>query len=278
MSDTRRRFVQLDVFSDGWCSGNALAVVQDARGLSGDDMARLARWTNLSETSFLLPPTEDGADYLVRIFTPAGELPFAGHPTLGSAWAWRDAGAVPARDGVIVQQCGVGLVEVRADGDVLRFAAPPRARSGPADPADVAELVRVLGLAPSQVRACEWADNGPGWIAVEVADVDALYGISAEPTHLKIGAVAFSDDDAAYHVRAFFPVDGAMREDPVTGSLNASVAQWLVESGRVAPPYIVRQGRAMARDGVVHISADPEGQIWVGGAVAPILRGEIALP
>lgn len=272
-----RRFVQVDVFGAGWCRGNPLAVVVDADGMADADMAALARWTNLSETAFLLPPTDPAADYRVRIFTPAGELPFAGHPTLGSAWAWLGAGGRPGTDGVVVQQCGIGLVRVRVDGDTAWFVAPECLRRGPASAGEASAVAAALGLAPEALEACEWVDNGPGWIGARVADLDALYAITPRASDLAIGVAAPADDGSAYHVRAFTRGTGGPVEDPVTGSLNASVAQWWVRRGWAVPPYTVRQGRGVGADGVVEITRDDAGALWVGGRVRAVIRGTVAL-
>ncbi len=210
-----------------------------------------------------------------RLFTPAGELPFAGHPTLGSAWAWRDAGGRPRADGELVQQCGIGLVRVGADGDRLRFAAPDPLRRGPATPGEAAGVAAALGVAPDALEACEWVDNGPGWIGARVADLDALYALTPRASALKIGVAAPAADGSAYHVRAFTRGAGGVVEDPVTGSLNASVAQWWVGRGWATPPYPVRQGRAVGADGVVEITRDDAGALWVGGAVRLVIRGTV---
>jgi PhzF family phenazine biosynthesis protein len=280
----RRRFRQVDVFASEPYRGNPLAVVVDAEGLTTEDMAQFARWTNLSETTFLLPPTVAGADYAVRIFTPARELPFAGHPTIGSCHAWLESGGTPAGADV-VQECGAGLVTLRRqDGDRLAFAAPPLLRSGPVEE-DVAERVlTALGVARADVVDIEWVDNGPGWIGVLLADADAVLALRPSSVgDLDIGVVGVHGDadrkelGADVEVRAFFPAGGATTEDPVTGSLNASLAPWLVRSGRVSLPYVARQGTALDRDGRVHLSADPDGVLWVGGAAVTCIDGTVDL-
>ncbi|MBS1817398.1 MAG: PhzF family phenazine biosynthesis protein [Acidobacteria bacterium] len=273
-----RRFTQLDVFTTQPLLGNPLAVVHDAAGLTDLDMAAFARWTNLSETTFLFHPTEPGADYWVRIFTPGGELPFAGHPTLGSAHAWLLAGGRPTRDGEVVQQCGVGLVRVRYTGARLAFAAPPLRRSGPADDAMRAQVATALRIEPDAIVALEWVDNGPGWLAVMLADADAVLALRPDfsAMHgLKLGIVGpyAAGGDAHFEVRAFVPTLG-VPEDPVTGSLNAGLAQWLIGSGRAPARYVARQGRALGRDGRVHVTQE-DGDIWIGGDVVAVVQGTV---
>ena len=243
---TARRFAQVDVFGSGPFSGNPVAVVLDADGIDDAAMAHFANWTNLSETTFVLPPTTTDADYRVRIFTPTLELPFAGHPTLGTCHAWLEAGGVPADHDRIVQQCGAGLVDIRRTDAGLAFAAPPVTRSGPLEAELLADVVAALGIAADGVVDSQWVDNGPGWLAVLLASAEDVLAI--EPTFMEqdIGVVGPSAPGAeeAIEVRAFFPKDGAMHEDPVTGSLNASLAQWLTGSGRLEAPYVARQGSA----------------------------------
>jgi PhzF family phenazine biosynthesis protein len=281
----RRRFRQVDVFASEPYQGNPLAVVVDAEGLSAEEMQRFARWTNLSETTFLLPPTAPGADYHVRIFTPARELPFAGHPTLGSCHAWLEVGGRAAGDDV-VQECGAGLVTLRRqDGDRLAFAAPPLIRSGPVEEELALQVAGALSVPRTDILDIEWVDNGPGWIGVQLADARAVLALRPSGLgDLDIGVVGVHDDadrkelGADVEVRAFFPVGGgAMAEDPVTGSLNASLAPWLVRSGRVALPYVARQGTALGRDGRVHLSADADGVLWVGGAAVTCVTGTVQL-
>lgn len=273
----------MDVFGVGPFSGNPLAVVVDAEGLGAEDMARISAWTNFSECTFLLPPTAADADYRVRIFSLRTELPFAGHPTLGSAHAWLASGGRPRREGVVVQQCGAGLVEVRVDGEALAFAAPPLLRSGPVAAVDLARVLAVLGLSQQEVLDSAWVDNGPGWIGLLLRDADAVLALAPDaardpsPGHLDIGVVGpYADGDIAYEVRAFFSDDdsGALREDPVTGSLNASLAQWLVATGRATPPWTTAQGTRVGRTGRVSVTA-VDGRLWVGGRVTTAVTGEI---
>jgi PhzF family phenazine biosynthesis protein len=260
--------------------GNGLAVVHDAEELSDDEMQLFAHWTNLSETTFLVSPTSPEADYRVRIFTPGGELPFAGHPTLGSCHAWLEAGGRPRAAGMVMQECGVGLVAVQRGADRLAFAAPPLLRTGPIDEETLAMVLQRLQLDPSEVVDAQWVDNGPGWVAVLLRDADAVLRVRPAPMDEKIGVVGFhpSGSDAAIEVRAFFGVDGATREDPVTGSLNASVAQWLLGSGRVTAPYVATQGGAMGRAGEVSVTQDGDGTIWVGGTTTTYITGTVDLP
>ena len=275
----RRRFSQIDVFTDDPYLGNPVAVVHDADGIDDETMHRFARWTNLSETTFLLAPTDPAADYRVRIFTPGPELPFAGHPTLGTCHAWLDAGGIPRAGDTIVQQCAAGLITVRRGSDGLAFAAPPLIRSGPVDDAELDEVAAALRIARSEIVDAAWADNGPGWIAVMLRDAAAVLALSPAPSELKIGVVGPqpAGSDTAFEVRAFFPKNGAADEDPVTGSLNASLAMWLLGSGAATAPYVASQGTAMGRRGRVHVSTDDAGAIWVGGGTVTCVTGEVEI-
>ena len=275
----KRRFDQLDVFSAEPLRGNPLAVVHDADGLDDARMAAFARWTNLSETTFLLPPTDPQADYRVRIFTPGGELPFAGHPTLGSCHAWLAAGGRPRQEGQVVQQCGVGRVTVRRDGQRLAFAAPPTRRSGPLDGMLLAQIARALRLPLTALRDHQWVDNGPGWCAVMLASAEAVRALQPDwPAlgELKLGVVGPqpAGRDTQFELRAL--IGGGMYEDPVTGSLNASVAQWLIGSGQAPARYVASQGHALGRAGRVYIEREGD-TIWVGGDVSACIRGEVQL-
>lgn len=275
-----RPFRQLDVFTDTPFKGNPLAVVHEAQGLDEAQMAAFARWTNLSETTFLLPPAQPGADYRVRIFTPGGELPFAGHPTLGSCHAWLAAGGVPRQEGVVVQECGAGLVRIRRDGRRLAFAAPPLRRSGPLDAALLQRLAQSLGLAPADIVAHQWVDNGPGWCALllkSAAQVLAVRPDWAALGDVRLGLVGpqGAGGDSDFEVRAFVPSLG-VPEDPVTGSLNAGLAQWLMGAGLAPGRYVARQGTALGRDGRVHLER-AGADIWVGGDVAECIAGRVTL-
>ena len=275
----RNPFTQVNVFSADPLGGNPLAVVHGAEGLSEEQMAALARWTNLSETTFLLPPTDPGADYRLRIFTPEEELPFAGHPTLGSCHAWLAAGGRPRQPGMVVQQCGAGLVRVRCDGPRLEFAAPPLRRSGALEPDLLARITTALALQPSDIVHHQWVDNGPGWCAVMLRSARQVLSLKADWVALapfKLGVIGphVAGHDAAFEVRAFIGVGGY--EDPVTGSLNASLAQWLIGAGLAAPSYVAAQGTALQRAGRVHLRRDGD-QVWVGGDVVEVIRGEIDL-
>jgi PhzF family phenazine biosynthesis protein len=273
-----RPFRQVDVFTATPYLGNPLAVVHDADDLTTEQMQRFASWTNLSETTFLLAPEGD-ADYRVRIFTPSMELPFAGHPTLGSCHAWLEAGGRPRQPGVTTQQCGAGLITIRADADGLAFAAPPLVRSGPVDQALAGRVTAMLGIGRDDVVDLQWADNGPGWIAVLLASADAVLAIQPRPGDLDVGVAGPHPPGgpAAFEVRAFFTGDGMTFEDPVTGSFNASLAQWLLATGRVQAPYVARQGTALGRNGQVRVSQDPDGQVWVGGNVVTCVSGTVEL-
>jgi PhzF family phenazine biosynthesis protein len=282
-----RRTAVFDVFTAEPLKGNPLAVVVDAGGLSDAQMADYARWTNLSETTFLLPPIDPAADYRVRIFTPGGELPFAGHPTLGSCQAWLDAGGVPRHAGVVVQECGVGLVRVRQiEGapNRLAFAAPPLRRSGPADAEVVAQVLRALRLDAPDVLQVEWIDNGPGWLGVRLHGAAAVRALAPDfpaMRGLNVGVVGAwpAGGEVDVEVRAFVP-DLGVPEDPVTGSLNAGLAQWLIGSGQLPARYVAGQGHALGRDGrvhVEHIAAGAWAGVWIAGDVTCCIAGTLRL-
>lgn len=278
----KRRFVQVDVFSESPYLGNPVAVVLDASGLDDETMARVARWTNLSETTFVLPPTSAAADYRVRIWTPFGELPFAGHPTLGTCWAWRSTGGVSARPDTTIQECAAGLVTVRDDGDRLAFAAPPLIRSGPVEPELVADVIDAMQIDASDVEDSQWVDNGPGWMALLMRSADAVRAAHPRRLPSKVGLVGLVGAEAAnaqtdVEVRAFFPKDGLPAEDPVTGSLNAALGQWLIGSGRLRSPYVASQGSSLGRAGRVHVSQDDGGQVWVAGSTRTLIDGTITV-
>jgi PhzF family phenazine biosynthesis protein len=274
-----RQFRQVDVFTDTPYSGNPVAVVLGADGLSGEEMQLFARWTNLSETTFVLPPRAGGADYQVRIFTPARELPFAGHPTLGTCHAWLEAGGRPADPGAIVQECEAGLITVRRTDAGLAFAAPPLVRSGPVEESVAERVASTLNVARSDIADIAWADNGPGWIAVLLASAEEVLEVRRPATlDLNIGLVGpYPEGSAeAFEVRAFSPMITSV-EDPVTGSLNASLGQWLLGSGQASAPYVASQGTAMGRRGRVHVSRDADGQVWVGGGTVTCIGGTVEL-
>ncbi len=274
-----RQFRQVDVFAGAPYRGNPLAVVLGADGLDADEMSQFANWTNLSETTFVLAPGDDQADYQVRIFTPGQELPFAGHPTLGTCHAWLEAGGQPRRPGVVVQQCGAGLVTIRRDAVGLAFAAPPLVRSGPVDEPLASRVAGILRIGRDEIADLQWADNGPGWIAVLLHSAEAVLAVRPGPTDLDIGIAGPypPGGPAAFEVRAFTPKLGATDEDPVTGSLNASLAQWLISSGRAAAPYLVRQGTVLGRNGQVRITASADGTVWVGGDAITRISGTVEL-
>jgi PhzF family phenazine biosynthesis protein len=274
-----RRFRQVDVFGEGSCTGNPVAVVLDADGLDDETLRRFSVWSNLSECTFVLPPTEPRADYRVRIFSLNTELPFAGHPTLGTARAWLDAGGVPATSGMVVQECGAGLIPVRIENDRLAFSGPPRRRSGPVDPDTLATLVEILGVGPERVLDAEWLDNGPGWVGLLLDDARTVLDLrpdaSAYPGRWDIGVIGAHDpgSEAAFELRAFFTEgEEPLREDPVTGSLNAAAAEWLIQTGRVRPPYVAAQGTAIGRRGRIYVS-EADDRLWVGGRAEVILSG-----
>ncbi len=303
-----RAFQQVDVFSDQLYLGNPVAVVLDGEGLDDAQMQRFAQWTNLSETTFVLPPADNAADYRLRIFTPGGELPFAGHPTLGSCHAWLLAGGTPRQAGSIVQQCAGGLVRLRRDGQRLAFAAPALRRSAP-DPATLAQVAAALGLKQQQILAAQLLDNGPVWLGLLLDTAQTVLGL--EPDHLrlknlgvKVGVAAVESawkapeliargnrearafqtgqansapaESADLEVRAFAAPVG-ITEDPVTGSLNASLAQWLIADGLAPPRYVAAQGARLGRSGRVHIERDAQGQVWVGGDTVSCIRGQVEL-
>lgn len=264
-----RRFTQVDVFTDQLMFGNPVAVVHDADQLTTQQMADFARWTNLSETTYLSAPTDERADYRVRIFTISTELPFAGHPTLGSAHAWLEAGGVAQNSEMIIQQCEAGLVRIRREENRLAFAAPPLIRGGDVAPEDLNEITAYLGVDHDQVVAAQWADNGPGWVALLLSDAEAV--LALRPRAAEAGR--FSDvgvigpyppgSKVDFEVRAFTSMVG-LGEDPVTGSLNAALGQWLIPTGRAPSSYVAGQGTVLGRRGRVHVSKLGD-DVWVGG-------------
>ena len=300
----QRPYTEVDVFTSQPYFGNPLAVVRDGTGLEDEAMQRFARWTNLSETTFLLPPTEQGAqagaDYRVRIFTPGGELPFAGHPTLGSCYVWLTAGGTPRRAGTIVQECAKGLVRIRQEGIQLAFAAPALERSA-IDGNLLTLITQALGVDANHVMASQLLDNGPDWYGLLLDSTDSVLGLTPDHQALtnlgvKVGVIGVDRAQAATHliaranresrafgerpctveVRAFAAAIG-VPEDPVTGSLNASLAQWLMEEGTLPTRYTATQGTCLGRHGQVTLNRDAKGQVWVGGEVAPCITGTVTL-
>ncbi|MGE1156583.1 PhzF family phenazine biosynthesis protein [Pseudomonas kitaguniensis] len=275
-------FKQLDVFSRVALKGNPLAVVLGADSLTDQQMADFANWTNLSETTFLLTPRDPRADYRVRIFTTLKELPFAGHPTLGSCHAWLQAGGL-AQGEEIIQECDIGLVRIRREGDELAFIAPPLLRTGSVEAPLLARVCLALGLAPEAIVRSQWVDNGAGWLAVMLADRDQVLGLRPDYSQLHglaVGVIAPCDPardtvDAHFEVRAFIAGDGA-QEDPATGSLNAGVAQWLLAEGLAPEAYVVSQGTAIGRAGRIRVERQGD-DIWIGGAVAVCIEGRLQL-
>jgi PhzF family phenazine biosynthesis protein len=273
-----RQFSQVDVFSTEPLKGNPVAVVHDADGISDEEMKRFAHWTNLSETTFLLSPTVPDADYRLRIFTPGAELPFAGHPTLGSAHAWLEAGGEPRSQDELVQECALGLVRIRR-GERLAFAAPPLLREGPVSEADRATVLTALSLREDDVVDLSWGDNGPGWVVVLLRDAASVLAVRPDWSSfgdLDIGVVGPYPDgsECAVEVRAFSPGLGVV-EDPATGSLNASIGQWLA-GDRLPTSYVASQGTAVGRAGRVHVEKDGD-IVWVGGDAATTIKGTVGL-
>jgi PhzF family phenazine biosynthesis protein len=275
----RRPFSQVDVFSSEPFLGNPVAVVLDGTGLTGEQMQLMAQWANLSETAFVLPADEPAADYQVRIFTPAMELPFAGHPTLGTCHAWLESGHEPKRGDQIVQQCGAGLVRIRRSGGMLGFAAPPLLRSGPVDEPLIGQVAAQLRIERADIVDAQWADNGPGWIAILLRSAQAVLDVRPGDGDLDVGLAGPypPSSECAFEVRAFFPADGRSIEDPVTGSLNASLAQWLLSTGRASAPYVASQGTAIGRRGRIRIDAEADGTVWVSGATSTRITGAVDL-
>jgi PhzF family phenazine biosynthesis protein len=280
---TSRPFAQVDVFSSTPFRGNPVAVVLDGEGLKTDQMQAFAAWTNLSETTFVLPPTQPGADYRLRIFTPGGELPFAGHPTLGSAHAWLEAGGTPAQSDVLVQECKAGLIELRrAAGPepALSFQSPPLVRTGPVEEELLDRIAAALRIERSAIVAHQWVDNGPGWAAVRLATAQEVLDLEPDDSlmrHVVVGVVGAYPDGARQHVEVrAFALPFGIREDPVTGSLNGGLARWLVDDGVVPSSYSASQGTRLSRSGVVTLEVAADG-VWVGGTTATLIRGTVEL-
>ncbi len=276
----QRAFAQVDVFTAVPYLGNPLAVVLDGAGLSTAHMQAFTDWTNLSEATFVLPPTHPQADYAVRIFCPGRELPFAGHPTLGTCHAWLQAGGVPkGRD--VVQECGVGLVNIQRQGTRLAFAAPPLRRGGPLDEADVQLIAKGLGVARQDIVHHAWCNNGPQWRGVMLGSAEQVLALKPDPEVLQgldVGVVApHTQGETQFEVRAFFPGNNGLAEDPVTGSLNAALGQWLIEAGLAPDSYVASQGACLARAGRVYVHRDAQNQVWVGGESVTCIQGSVQL-
>ncbi|GAA6141333.1 PhzF family phenazine biosynthesis protein [Hydrogenophaga sp. 5NK40-0174] len=280
-----RPYKQVDVFTETPYRGNPLGVVLDGQGLSAAEMQHFTQWTNLSECTFVLPPSPEGkaqgADYRVRIFCPGRELPFAGHPTLGTCHAWLEAGG-QAQGNEVIQECGAGLIRIRRNSGRLAFAAPPLQRSGPLDEADVQRIAQGLGIAREGILHHAWCDNGPQWMGVMLRDAETVRTIRPDGqllAGLDIGVVAPQTEgqETQFEVRAFFPGNSGLCEDPVTGSLNAAIAQWLLGAGLAPEQYVAAQGTQMERQGRVHVQRDSSGAIWVGGASVTCIQGEVCL-
>ena len=276
----QRAFAQVDVFTAVPYLGNPLAVVLDGTGLSTAHMQAFTDWTNLSEATFVLPPTHPQADYAVRIFCPGRELPFAGHPTLGTCHAWLQAGGVPkGRD--VVQECGMGLVNIQRQGTRLAFAAPPLRRGGPLDEADVQLIAKGLGVARQDIVHHAWCNNGPQWRGVMLVSAEQVLALKPDPEVLQgldVGVVApHTQGETQFEVRAFFPGNNGLAEDPVTGSLNAALGQWLIEAGLAPDSYVASQGACLARAGRVYVHRDAQNQVWVGGESVTCIQGSVQL-
>jgi PhzF family phenazine biosynthesis protein len=270
----------VDVFTAVPYLGNPLAVVLDGTGLSTAQMQSFTNWTNLSEATFVLPPTHPQADYAVRIFCPGRELPFAGHPTLGTCHAWLEAGGVPkGRD--VVQECGVGLVNIQRQGTRLAFAAPPLRRGGPLDEADVQLIAEGLGVSRAEILHHAWCNNGPQWRGVMLGSAEQVLALNPDPEVLKgldIGVVVpLASGEAQFEVRAFFPGKNGLAEDPVTGSLNAAIGQWLIGACLAPNSYVASQGACLARAGRVYVQRDAQNQVWVGGESVTCIQGSVTL-
>ncbi len=271
-------FFLIDVFSSAPFNGNPLAVIV-ANDLPTDEMQTITRWLNLSETTFLMPPIDPAADYRVRIFAQDREMPFAGHPTLGTCQAWLSQGGQPKNGNAIIQECGAGLVRIRRDGERLAFAAPPLIRSGPVSVAEREEFAAILRIDASNIVDAQWADNGPGWVAVRLAtaaEVLALTPLGSYPRTVDIGVVGPHPvgSETAFEIRTFFSDQfGNLHEDPITGSFNASAAQWLLHEGLAKTPYVVAQGTKLDRAGRAYINQDETGQVWVGGDARVLFEG-----
>jgi len=273
-----RPFAQVNVFSAEPYLGNPVAVILDGEGLTDEEMQRIARWTNLSETTFVLEPTTSAADYRLRIFTPGGELPFAGHPTLGSAHAWLENGGTPHGTQRIVQECAAGLVELRRSGGLLSFAAPPTRRSGDLDHAHLERIVAAFGIDRDKVISHQWVDNGPGWAVIRLATAQEVLDLEPDLSQIPdamVGAVGAYPEGSeyAFELRTFAPaVD--VPEDPVCGSMNAAIGQWLTRTGAVTGGYRVSQGTGLGRSGDVTVALDEHGNVWVGGVTTTLFRGD----
>ena len=271
----------VDVFGSDTFSGNPPVVIVGAEALATDEMQRLTRWFNLSETSFLLPPTNPVADYRVRIFTLDREMPFAGHPTLGTCHVWLKNGDVPKSGTDIIQECGAALVRIRRDRDRLSFAAPPLIRSGAPSLEERIEAQEFLGINSHEIIDAAWVDNGPGWLGIRLASAENILSLKPArswPRRIDIGVIGphAPGGDAAFEVRAFFSDHlGTIVEDPVTGSLNASLAQWLFASRVSDTDYIAAQGTGLGRKGRVHAARDGTGQVWIGGQTRTHVEGTL---
>ncbi|MDN6431983.1 PhzF family phenazine biosynthesis protein [Corynebacterium flavescens] len=270
-------FAQVDVFSQSLYQGNPLTVILEAEDLSDSDLQKIARWTNLSETTFLLPPTQEGADYRVRIFTPRGELLFAGHPTLGSAHAWLEHHGDSRDKEVLVQECAAGLIKIRRGEGILSFAAPATQRSGDLNEDFLATIARAFGIERQDIAAHQWVDNGPGWAVVQLPTAQQVLDLQPDLSLIPdamVGAIGAypAGSEFDFEMRTFAPRAG-VAEDPVCGSMNASVGQWLIRSGRVDGAYRVSQGSLLGRAGDITITPDEMGTVWVGGATNTLFRG-----
>ncbi|PHM31210.1 Phenazine biosynthesis protein PhzF family [Xenorhabdus innexi] len=269
-------FEQVTVFSDKKLQGNPLAVVTNADNLSDQQMAQFAKWTNLSETTFLLSPLHPDADYRVRIFTPAGELPFAGHPTLGTCYVWQKISGQKNKE-TIIQECKAGLIPIRQVNGRPAFMAPPLVRMGDVADDIFEQILKGLGITSDDVELCQWIDNGPGWLGILLKSVDKLMGIRPDYSQLKdyeLGLCAMYPENSQVRLEVRGLCGSISSEDPVTGSLNAAFAQWLIPHGKLPENYIARQGRCVERDGWIYVTSDENG-IWISGDVVDCISGTV---
>lgn len=279
----QRRFIQCDVFSSIPTRGNALAVVVDGDGISDEQMSAFARWTNLAETTFLQAPTDASADYKVRILTPTREMPFAGHPTLGSCAAWLQSGGVPKQPGMVRQECGVGIVEIDISGEVPAFIAPPTKIEAMPE-VDFEKICNELKLDRSTIVRSARLDNGPVWQAFELSSAQAVLDADSSlirwPEVRAVGLIGphLPGSECDFEVRMLAPSSG-MSEDPITGSLNSALAHWRLSLGLLESSIVVAQGTRIDRAGRVYIDPDAAvpGRVRIGGYSHILVEGTVQL-